>query len=86
MAAQFAQQVAPHAVEQVIVAERRVVLDGIDQHQGGGRSLGHGHGHGPVKLDHRRRCYPGQGGVERGNPGPVGIGSLAGAGMAGGDC
>ena len=73
MPAQAAQHVGPRRRQEVVAAQRTRGVEAVDQGQARLGSLGQGDGHGPVELDHRGGRHRGQGGIERGDLGPVGV-------------
>ena len=85
MAAELAQEIAAHAIKQVIVLERGLLADGVDQRQREGGALRHRDGDGAIEFDHRGGGGATEQSVKRGDLGPVGILGLARAGVAGGN-
>jgi hypothetical protein len=67
-AAKSAQKVGPGGVQQVVVAQRRVV-EAVDEGQPGRRSLGHRDRHSPVEQHDRGRRDLGEPVIERGDLG-----------------
>ena len=67
------QQVAAHARQQVVVAQRRVAGQRVDQRQAGGRAEQHRQRHGAVEFHDRRRRELRERAVEADDRGPVGV-------------
>jgi drug/metabolite transporter (DMT)-like permease len=79
------EQVAAHAGEEMVVAQRGLGGERVEDVQAAVGAVGHGDGYRAVELHDRSRGEPGQSLVERGDPAPVGVVGAAGLGVTGGD-
>ncbi len=79
------EEVAAHAGQQVVAAQRGLVGERVDELEPGLRAEGHHDRHGAVELDDRGAGERRQGVVQRDDPRPVGLLDAAGPRVAGGD-
>ena len=85
-AARAAQQVGAGGVQQVVLPQVRVEVEGVDEGEASIRALGKGHGDRAVEVDNGRRSDLAEVGVEGGDAGKVGVGGGGGRGVLSGEC